>query len=185
MSMIDVSSSGLVNRPRGMKRHTGAPAQESRRRRAALRRLFVRWRSARTGCPAGSEGGELEAGVERGGRVGEALSGVLAETLDPLPDVRGEGGDRRGGHLPALAEELTQEGGHVQRGVEDHAASHDCLTTSALVPAQDPLTCRTGSLSSPRRVGRWRCVGALEGWGRVCAGARAYFGPRPGLVPGR
>jgi len=30
----------------------------------------------------------------------------------------------------------------------------------------------------------WR-VGALEGWGRLCAGARAYFGPRPGLVPGR
>src|SRR5450755_3044207 len=37
----------------------------------------------------------------------------------------------------------------------------------------------------PRRVGRWRCVGALEERGRVCAGARAYFGPRPGLVPGR
>src|SRR5450755_2612833 len=67
MSMIDVSSSGLFNRPRVMKRHTGAPAQESRRRRAALRRLFVRWRSARTGCPAGSEGGELEAGLNAAG----------------------------------------------------------------------------------------------------------------------
>jgi hypothetical protein len=56
--------------------------------------------------------------------------GVLAEALDPLSDVGREGRQASGSDVPALAGELAQDGGHVERGVEDHAVGEQRVELS-------------------------------------------------------
>lgn len=113
------SSSALPVRNGGRSRPEPSDAAGPGSRSATRTELGDRAAVRLPGRVAGGE--QIEVRVECAGRVREAVGGVLAEAFDRLGHVRGEGGQGAGGDRLAFPVELAQDGGHVERGVEDDA----------------------------------------------------------------